>query len=76
MKITKGNYEGASPAAQFDLEIPKMSKDQMQTLLECILHQAWPDEACGKFGETARVVYRALEIAEENASMNNPYPRR
>jgi hypothetical protein len=70
MKLTKGNYDGASLAATFDLEISQMSKDQMQSLLECILHQAWPGEPCA--GE----VYEALKTAEENASLNNPYPRR
>jgi len=62
-------------AAAFDLEVSAMTKDQMQSLLECILHQAWPDEACGDFGKTSRIVYEALKIAEENASLNNPYPR-
>jgi len=70
MKITKGNYDGASLAATFDLEVSKMTKDQMQSLLECILHEAWPSADAGT------IVYHALEIAEENASLNNPYPRR
>jgi hypothetical protein len=70
MKLIKCSYDGASTAPTFDMEFSQMSKDQMQSLLEYILDQAWPGE------QHADVVYECLARAEENASLNNPYPRR
>lgn len=61
MKITRGNYEGASRFAHFDKDVQVMSEKEMRVLLQCILHQAMPGE------DFADQVYEALNRAEASA---------
>jgi hypothetical protein len=64
MKTTRGNYPGASEFAQFDTPVHAMTREQMQALLECILHRASPGE------ENAEILRHELEIAEMNAQLS------
>ena len=61
MKLKRGTYPGASEFAYFDTPVEKMSAEEMRGLLQCILHRASPGEL------NAELVFRELEIAEENA---------
>lgn len=59
MKLRKGNYPGASTFAYFDKPTENMTRKEMQSLLECILHRAMPGE------QHAALMERELAIAEQ-----------
>lgn len=61
MTTTRGTYPGASEFARFDKPIHEMTLDECHALLTFILHEASPGS------NNATAVYRALEVAEENA---------
>jgi len=59
MKIRRGDYDGASPMAYFDLDLDSLNRSEALDLLRCILHRADP----GK--DNADLVRKELEIAEQ-----------
>jgi hypothetical protein len=62
MKITRGNYDGASEFAQFDKSLDCMTPNEIRCVLEHILHLASP----GVSG-VSHLIYGQLTLAEQLA---------
>jgi len=62
MKITRGDYPGASKFARFEKPVHEMTIDEARGLLECILHRASPGEP------NADILFAELKIAEATAA--------